>query len=150
MSIFNEDIITSSLLVRQVYNIKMRFTNCSYLVLDEVFYNEKLWKDDIDNAQRIICDVFKEVTIDDFNVWVEEIKKGLLRHLRRFLKRHWVRPNMVNKFEFYKLLEADLTYTYVIQFSIPREDSWDYGLKRFVHTPNAIVEIMFEQIDECI
>jgi len=101
MSIFDNDIVSKDLLVKHAYDIRIGYQGASIYDLRNVFYANKLWKKNIDEAPGMICDMIGNVSLDKFALWIKENENGLNRSLRRFFKRHYLRSHVLRHMRFY-------------------------------------------------
>lgn len=101
MGVFDNDIVSRDLLVKHAYDIRISYHGTSIYDLKYLFYANKLWKKNIDEAPRMICDMIGNVSLDKFALWIKENKNGLTRSLRGFFKRHYLRPRVLKYMHFY-------------------------------------------------
>jgi len=133
MSLFDADIVTSSLRVGDGYNVCMEFLSSNKYHLNDLFYGDKIWKRDIDHSVVYVCKIFEQVTIDMFSVWIKESELGLCRTLRKYLKKHCMRHNISDKISFSKGANG-----YSICFVLPEEEHWIWRSNKTITTQPEI------------
>ena len=87
MSIFNKDIVSSSLLVSNIYDVSLEFERFTdTLLIPHIIYSW-VYEKNLERASYRFVDKFTSVTMDQLNLWLKEQESGLNRDLRRHLKK---------------------------------------------------------------
>ena len=109
MGVFDNNIISRSLLVKHAYDVHIYFIGNPVNLRNSLLY-KKLWGDiketEIPVAQ-LIRNIFENCTLDMFMMWTKEKENGLQRSLRKFLHKHYFRPYALKHMFFYNSKNED-------------------------------------------